>query len=498
LHEIVQDFKVSRGSQIIPRTAFMSVTQLAKMIRRGSVTSVVLTEFYLDRLRRHGPNLRAVSTLTENLALRQARDMDRDLAAGHDRGLLHGIPYVIKDSLDPGEAPADASGTLRASPGSGDKATIVQRLKEAGAVLIAKTASVELEGAGLYGNASPMMLAGPSLNPWNSNPKYGGTTGSEAACVAAGLAGFGISTETWGNIMNSCAYCGLAGLRPTYGRVSRAGTLPLTWTADKIGPVARRTEDLIPILAAIAGPDPRDSSAIPRPFHLPSRAQPDTETPLRGFRLAYFPPSRMRRDDPLKLPLEDALGKLKALGASLVASTLPDYPYRAALDLIVNAESASAFWPLIASSAFLNIRNNTQKVGLYAAAQVTAVDYLRACRIRTLAQEAMAEYLRDYDALVNGVDFQIATRHKRGVQRNAPQHSLPHLGSARPNWENDAAANLLGLPGITVSMGFGSSGQLPLGLELFGKPLEEIRLVQIATAYENSTAWHHRHPQDYA
>lgn len=490
-------FKATRGSQVPVQTAFLSVSELAKLVHSGAISCAALTEFYLDRLRRYGPALQAVAALAEDLALRQASEADSDLAAGRDRGLLHGIPYVAKDLLDP-EGSWPQWGVAGWKPRLSARGSIViERLRNAGAVLVAKTSSRELGGAGAYGLEPPTWLAGPARNPWEPGLRRGGTTGSEAACIAAGLAGFGIGAETWGNIINAGAYCGIAGLRPTYGRVSRAGTISVTWTMDKIGPLARSAEDLASILAAIAGPDPLDPSTISQPFEPPPPLTLSIKTPLKGVRLLYFPPGHHGVWDADMYPLQKALDVLGSLGATLTASALPDCPYVQSAEIIISTESASVFAPMLGSSDFQKIASEQQKIGLYIGAQVKATDYLRACQVRAMAKATITEFLKDYDGLVNGVDFQVPYAYKHAAKGNF--HRLPVLrfGNTHPNWSNDIAANLLGLPGVTVPMGLDPSGRLPVGMEIFGKPLQEARLIQIAAAYQNATAWHDRHPQAY-
>ncbi len=329
---------------LLPSLAFASLARLGAGLRRREFTAVDLTEFYLARLRRYGPRLNAVVTLMPELAMEQARRADRELAAGHDRGPLHGIPWGAKDWLDTAGIRTTWGAPPFADRVPPSNATVVARLEAAGAVLVAKLAMIELAGGGNY-NVASASLTGPALNPWNPKRWTGGSSSGPGAAVAAGLVVFAIGSETWGSIVNPSTWCGITGLRPTYGRVSRAGAMALSWSMDKLGPMARYAADLGPILAAIAGPDERDATALDADFSLPA-ASPHR---LEGIRIGYFPLASLPAASPLRPLYPAALRQLRRLGATLIPVRLPDLPYGAAATTILSAEGSAAFANLISS-----------------------------------------------------------------------------------------------------------------------------------------------------
>ena len=242
---------------IEPNVLLGPVRRLGRLLRERRIRSVELTEAYLDRLETIGPRLNAVVTLTRELALEQAREADKELAAGEYRGPLHGVPYGVKDLLATKGIPTTwGAEPYRAQVFDYD-ATVVERLREAGAVLVAKLAMVELAGGMGYTHPDAS-FTGPGRTPWNTDHWSGGSSSGSAAAVAAGLVGFAIGSETSGSILTPCAFCGVSGLRPTYGLVSRHGAMALCWTLDKLGPIARTADDCGLVLAAIAGVDPND------------------------------------------------------------------------------------------------------------------------------------------------------------------------------------------------------------------------------------------------
>ncbi len=493
-------------SRLPESTAFLGLAELGRGLRRREFTSLELTGFYLDRLRRIGPRLNAVVTLTADLAREQAHRADAEIAAGRWRGPLHGIPYGAKDLLDT----AGIRTTWGAAPFRHrvprENATVVERLQDAGAVLVAKLAMIELAGGGDY-NMAGAAFTGPARNPWDPARWTGGSSSGPGAAVAAGLVGFAIGSETWGSIVNPSTWCGIAGLRPTYGRVSRAGAMALSWTMDKLGPMARRVRDLGWVLAALAGPDARDSSALPRRFRTPRYP-----ARLEGLRLGYFPPEALPAGNPVREPYRRALALLRRLGATMLATALPDLPYGAAASLILDAEGASAFEPLIASPELQSLPDPTQIAGLAAGAHIPAVDYLRAFRFRRAAQAAFSTYLAGFDALVHpaesglpplaDVPFDQQEKH-HPIARRPPSHPPKPRRQPR-NYQLGGAGNLLGLPAVAVNMGFAmppasateaTPHPLPVGLEIVAAPLAEARLLQIAAAFEAAAGWYRHHPQ---
>ncbi|MGH9474214.1 MAG: amidase [Terriglobales bacterium] len=485
-----------RTGVLSPTTAYLSVQELGQKLRRREISSEALTEFYLERLRRFGRELNLVVTITDQVALEQARAADADFRRGLVRGPLQGIPWGAKDLLDTKGIRTTWGCPAFAHRIPQDNATVVARLEAAGAVLAAKLAMIELAGAGNYQSASAS-LTGPARNPWNPKRWTGGSSSGPGGAVAGGLVAFAIGSETWGSIINPTTYCGIAGLRPTYGRVSRAGAMALCWTMDKLGPMARRVDDLPLVLSALVGSDPRDPTCLDAPFSYPG--EPGG---LRGFRLGYFPPDRLPSYSPVKAPYARALSVFRSLGAEMIPTALPEFPYALAAETVLDVEGAAAFENLMASPAFQEIPDAGQKIGLYAGAQVKGVDYLRAFRIRGLAQAGMLAYLRGFDAVINTgaddiaplADMPFEAQEKAFQAKHPRPPAPPHPHRPGPNYELSGAGNLLGLPAVGVSMGFSSQGQMPVGLEIMGAPLAEARILQIAAAYQTATPWHRQHP----
>ncbi|MGH9533763.1 MAG: amidase [Terriglobales bacterium] len=477
-------------------TAFLGVRELGRKLRRREFSAEALAEFYLDRLRRFGPPLNLVVTLTDQLALDQARAADADFRRGRIRGPLQGIPWGAKDLLDTAGIRTTWGCPAFADRVPQDNATVVNRLHAAGAVLVAKLAMIELAGAGNYESASAS-LTGPARNPWNPKRWTGGSSSGPGGAVAAGLVGFAIGSETWGSIINPTTYCGISGLRPTYGRVSRAGAMALSWTLDKLGPMARRIEDLPLILAAIAGADPRDPTCLAGRFVYPGRP-----ANLRGFRLGYFPAAHLPSYSPVNEPYRRALAVFRSLGAEMVPTQLPSFPYAVAAETVLDVEGAAAFENLMAGPDFQKLPDAGQKIGLYAGAQVPGVDYLRAFRIRGLAQAGMLSYLRGFDAILNTgaddiaplADLSFAAQEQAFAAKRPHPPATARAHGVPPNYHLSGAGNLLGLPAAGVSVGFSTAQHMPVGLEIMGAPLAEARVLQIAGAYQAATRWHRQHP----
>lgn len=456
---------------------FLSVVEMGKALRAKKISSVELTRAYISRLQQRGKELNAVAEMTEELALRQAEEADRLLARGQTKGPLHGIPYGAKDLLSAKGFPTRWGSPAHKNQTFDFDATVITRLREAGAVLTAKLAMVELAGGGgyEYANAS---LHGPCKNPWNPNHWAGGSSSGSGAAVAAGTVGFAIGSETWGSITVPAAFCGISGLRPTYGRVSRYGAMALSWTMDKIGPMARSAEDCALILQAIAGYDSNDTSTTDIPFRYSF-----TKWRRYPFRLGLLKTNYEQAADAQKA-FDSVLELFKKRNYAMQDVQLPDHPYNEAADLIITAEAASAFENLIRSPQLNELVDKAQVHGLLAGMAVQAVDYLRAMRVRTIA-------IRDINRLFEQVDVLIAPTLLQGA--------LPIDKNFNETWRymggNGGFSNLAGLPSISVPMGFTSAG-LPLGLEIIGAPYQEEKILALAQIFQSETGWHKQHPED--
>ncbi len=462
--------------------AFATIRTLARQLRAKEVTAVELAEFFLDRLEKLGPKLNAVVTVTRELALEQARKADRELAAGMDRGPLHGIPYGAKDLL----ATAGISTTWGAKPFRDqtfdEDATVVRRLREAGAVLVAKLAMVELAG-GLGYEQADASFTGPGLNPWDPRAWAGGSSSGSAAAVAAGLVPFSIGSETSGSIVTPAIYCGVTGLRPTYGRVSRHGAMALSWSFDKLGPFARTVDDCGLVLSAIAGADPEDPTAADKAYAYP---QPEGEVPKPPFKLAVLRGAADGAQAAVRTNYEQSLDLLRP-HSTITEIELPDLPYGHVVGTIIDCEMAAAFEGLVTSGDVWQMAAPEDRIGLHAELFIPAKDYINAQRIRRVIQKAMDKLLTPFDALVvpgrSGVAGPVDTPfsvYNRGLRS-------PAIGTAE---------NAAGLPAVCIPNGFGER-DLPTGLQLVGRAWEENRLLAIAQRLQSATSWHEKQPPGF-
>ena len=390
--------------------AFLPVTKLAALLKAKKVSSTELTKLYLARLKKYDPLLKCVVTLTEELALQQARKADEEIAAGKHRGPLHGIPWGAKDIMAvPGYKTTWGAGHYQ-DQSLEVTATVVRLLEEAGAVLVAKLTV----GALALGDE---WFGGMTRNPWNPDEGSSGSSAGSTSAVVAGLVGFALGSETLGSIVSPCRRCSVSGLRPTFGRVSRFGCMTLAWSMDKIGPIARSLEDCALIFGAIHGSDPNDVTAVDRAFVWPPQDE------VGSLKVGYFEEAERRAGE------KRAIDVLKKLGVTLVPIKLPQkYPV-GPLTLILNTESAAAFDDLTRAG----VRDGIGKWGTtFRKGQfVPAIEYLRACRVRTLVMQEMAEVMAGIDAYVGGDDLTLTnfTGHPTVV---VPDGERPESASGQP------------------------------------------------------------------
>jgi len=442
----------------VEELAFATLPQLAELVRKRKVSPVELTKMYLARLKRYGPKLNCVVTLTEDLALTQASEAEREIKAGKYRGPLHGIPWGAKDLF----ATKGIKTTWGAEPYRDQvidyDAALVERLHAAGAVLMAKLSMGALAQGGRW-------FAGVTRNPWQVEEDKIGSSGSSAgpaSATAAGLVGFSIGTETLGSIISPSTRCGVVGLRPTYGRVSRFGAMGLSWTMDKVGPICRGVEDCAAALNAIYGPDGRDLTVGDVGFNWePSR-------PLEKMRIAYLKTEFDQQQDPERKTLyQQALDALKSAGANLQAIELPKFS-TGALRIILVAEAATAFDDITRSGAINQLSGqepgdwpNTFRSSRF----IPAVEYIRAQRARRLLMQEMDGLMSKWDAFVS-----------------------PAPGSA-----SLVITNLTGHPAVCVPCGFVKG--LPQSIMFTGGLYDEGAPLRVALAYERASKWHTMHPK---
>jgi len=459
---------------------YSSVRELSEQIRARRITSVALAEAYLDRLGRLGQRLGAVATITRDLALKEAREADREIRAGRWRGPLHGIPYGVKDLAATRGIPT----TWGAEPYKDQvfdyDATVVKRLREAGAVLVAKLAMVELAGGFGYNNADAS-FTGPGRTPWNLEYWSGGSSSGPGAATAAALVPFSIGSETSGSIITPSAFCGVSGLRPTYGRVSRHGAMALSWTLDKLGPMCRTADDCGIVLAAIAGRDPMDPTAAARQFVYPEPAG----RAVKKFRVGVIKGSADRVQPEVKKNFEESVKLLRRFADVDDSVEFPDMPFGPVVSTIVGAEGASAFRDLLESGRAGLLRQTNDRWGGYAASMTLAVDYLQAMRIRGPMKRELDKLYSKYDALVAPsratVSYPIALDFDK---------AYPGVGGGPAVIP---AGNIAGQPAISIPNGFGANN-LPTGIQLTGRAWGEARLVALASLYQRETDWHRKRP----
>jgi aspartyl-tRNA(Asn)/glutamyl-tRNA(Gln) amidotransferase subunit A len=453
---------------------YLSVRELGERLRAGQLSPVALTEAYLDRSSKLGPRLNSYAMLLRELALRQARQAEQEIRAGKVRGPLHGIPYAAKDLLAVAGYPTTWGARPLAHQTFPHDATVITRLRDAGAILLGKAAMIELAGGLGYRYASAS-LTGPAKNPWKETCWTCGSSSGSGAIVSAALAAFAIGSETWGSIICPSAFCGISGFRPTYGRVSRHGAMALAFSMDKLGPMARSAEDCALILAAIAGHDPQDPSSLSNAaFH-------DTPPP-KGLRIGWLTNAWKKVGSELETCLKQARDVLAAKGATIEEAQLPEGPWEPAANLTVSVEGAAAFQNLIESGQVAQLTDPLGKVSGYVNQQVPAADYVRAQRIRGVLQQKMNSQFDRFDVLAT-------------ASEPVPACAL----SANLETELDfpdplgGIGNLCGLPCLSVPCGF-TKDRLPLGLQFVGRAMDDHKVLAAGRLFQILTDWHRQRP----
>jgi aspartyl-tRNA(Asn)/glutamyl-tRNA(Gln) amidotransferase subunit A len=468
---------------------FLGIRELGAGLRARRFSAVDLAELSLRRLETLGPKLGALVRVTRERALREAHRANQELYAGKDRGPLHGIPYGVKDLLATRGTPTSWGARPLAEQLIDEEATVVQRLEQAGAVLVAKLAMVELAG-GLGYNSPDASFTGPGRSPWNPDHWSGGSSSGSAAAVAAGLVPFALGSETSGSILTPAAFCGVTGLRPSYGLVSRHGAMALSWTLDKLGPLARSAEDAALVLAAIAGPDPRDPTTTGDRFVAPPRG----EGRRRRLRVGVLRGAAAGAEPEVAAAFQAALAVLGEVADLEAEVVLPDWPYGDAVRLIVAAEGASALRELIESGRVKELQDRADRVRGFARLLVPAVDYIDAMRARTAIHAELDALAARYDALVAPTRTSVAP--PVGREFDAPTPGSPPPDARPPGPRAPAtipAFNLSGAPALALPMGFGQNG-LPVSLQIVGRAFSEATLVSLGTAFQGMTDWHTRRP----
>lgn len=461
-------------------TLYLPVRELARRIKARTLSPVALTELALSRLETLGPQLNAVVTVMRASAIADARAAEAEIARGRYRGPLHGIPYGVKDLLATKGVPTTWGAEPYRQQMFDHDATVIVRLREAGAILCAKLAMVELAG-GMGYNHPDASFTGPGLTPWNTGFWSGGSSSGPGAAVAAGLVAFAIGSETSGSILTPSAYSGVTGLRPTYGLVSRHGAMALSWTLDKLGPMGRTADDCALVLSAIAGPDDADPTTSGRTFAW-------TSPKPRRLRVAVIKGTVEKVQPAVRDHFEAAL---RGLGDAVTVTrdvAFPDLPWGPAVGAIVTAEGASAFLELIESGEVAKLKCPADRTGGYSGLLLPAVDYLQAMRLRKPMRAAMAKLFESFDVIA-------------GPTRGTVAYPIGDFATAYPGISSGpsviAAGNLTGLPALALPTGFGENG-LPTSMALMGAPFSEGTLCALGAVHQANSDWHTRRPGGFA
>ena len=440
--------------QNLEDVAFWTVTQLAELIRTRQVTSVELTEMYLNRLKKYGPTLQCVITLTEDLAMKQARNADAEIRSGNYKGPLHGIPWGAKDLLATNGIKTTWGGMPYKEQMFDYNATVVEKLEEAGAVLVAKLTL----GALAWGD---VWYGGKTKNPWNLEEGSSGSSAGPGAATSAGLVGFAIGSETWGSIISPSTRTGITGFRPTYGMVSRHGAMALSWTMDKLGPMTRSVNDAALVLNEIYGPDGLDLTVEDMPFNYNQNVN------LSSLKIGYLK-SEFEKERDQKAIDDEVIDVLWSIGAELIPIELPDFPVFD-ISFILSAEAAAAFDEITRSGdddlLVRQIKQSWPNV-FRQARLIPAVEYINANRARTLLMKQMEDLFKEIDVFV-----------------------APTFGGS-----SLLLTNLTGHPAVVVPNGF-RENDTPTSITFTGNLYEDGIVLAVAGAYQDATNFHLRHPE---
>lgn len=441
--------------------AFFSIDQLAHLIKTKQISSVDLTSFFIERIKTHGPTLQCVISVQEDIALAQARQADKEIAAGKYRGLLHGIPYGLKDLF----AVKGTKTTWGAAPYKDQEidedAYVYAKLKESGAVLVAKfTLGALAMGDYWYG--------GRTKNPWNLNYGSSGSSAGSASATVAGLVPFAIGTETWGSIVSPSTTCGATGLRPTFGSISRSGAMALSYSLDKVGPICRSANDAAIVFHYLHGTDGKDLAAVAMPFNY------QANRPIKGMKIAYAKNYFDKIKDTTRSEWK-VLADLKKQGVQLIPVEFPDekaYPFNI-MDVVIGAECAAQFDEMTRKNIDDQLTRQTKydwPNQFRTARFVPAVEYINAQRHRYVLMQKVNEVVSQYDAII-----------------------CPSRGGGNQS----AITNLTGHPVVCVPTGLDVKSGLPTGISFVGKLYEEGTLLRIAQFYQDHTTHEEIHPEKF-
>src|SRR5581483_6131522 len=496
LDRAVRPFKPSAPKAVkrpanLEDVAFWPVADLAQLIKTRQVTSVDLTKMYLERLRRFNGTLNFVVTFTDDLAMRQAQEADKEIASGKYRGPLHGIPWGCKDIIAvPGYPTQGGSGAFKGQM-IDVEATVVKLLREAGAVLVAKLATGELAGGDQW-------FGGRTNNPWDPKEGSSGSSAGPASATSAGCVAFGIGTETSGSILSPSSICGATGLRPTFGRVSRYGAMTLSWSQDRLGPICRTVEDCALVFRTIAKADEQDLSVIDLPFNW------DAGADIRSLRVGYLEAAFHEENRPADWKANDdrVVQQLKSLGVKLEPFELPKMPLTV-FGGVLGVESGASFDEFIRHGRTEDLTNKGRANGMRQSHLVPAVDYLQAQRVRAMVMRQFADAVSRFDVYVapylnmrGAGGGRGADEGRGGAGAESGRGEAPGRGeAARPSAIRDhfQVANMCGYPAVAVPHGFTADGK-PTSMTFYARLYGETQMLALARAYQEAAGWHLKHP----
>jgi len=468
---------------MMKQVIYLSIRELANLIRNKEISPVDLANTFLARIENLGPRYNAVVSLTRDRAIKQARKAEEEILKGNYRGKLHGIPFGAKDLLATnGNIPTTWGAEPLRNQIFNYDATVIRNLEAAGAVLSAKLAMVELAGGMGYRQPNAA-FTGPGISPWGNGMAWsGGSSSGSGSAVGAGLVPFAIGSETWGSILGPANNCGVSGLRPTYGRVSRYGAMALCWTLDKLGPLCLNADDCGLVLEAIAGHDSNDPTTSRQKYQYDAG-----DGNSRKFRIGVIRDVTEGTDEAVRKNFLESLKSLEDI-ATIEEINLPELPYEAVTRTILFAEASSAFEDFIDSGKNMQLTAPEDRFGGYAGLTILAKDYIRALRIRGMIAKIVDQAFEDFDVLVGPSRPSVAPSIEgefRSVIRAGAKDLMGAIG------------NGVGLPAISVPNGFSDAG-LPTGIQFMGRAYAENTVLQIASSYQSLTKWHEYHPEQLA
>lgn len=454
---------------------FKTLPELGKLLKSKKLSPVELTKNYLQAIDKYSPKLNAFATVTADLAIKEARLAENEIMNGNYRSKVHGIPYAAKDLFAVKNYPTNWGSHIYSNQIFDYDAEVIKRLRSAGAILIGKAAMSELAGGPPFASAT-----GACRTPWDLKRWAGGSSSGSAAAVAAGLCAFSLGTETWGSIMTPSSFCGISGLRPTFGRIPRTGTMPLSWTMDKIGVMARTAEDCAIVFDLIHGSATDDPFSIDAPFSFSKRKLNEKISKLK---LCFVNEDYEKFGDvEVGKAFYKALEIFKSFGIQIEEIQLPEHQYEAIATTIITVEEASIFESLVRSGRVKDLIDPDRRGEILAGQMITAVDYLKCMRLRTMIQSDFKNIFRNYDAILGSSTLTTAPPIETKISEIFKGGNII-----------EAAENLLGIPAISIPCGF-DKNNLPIGFKIIGSYFNEKTILEIATAFQNATDYHKKYP----